>query len=159
MNLTPSTHEDTENSWKTYRRRQYKQHKTQKKTTHKNFKPKQNNSKQQYTMNNQPPENNEQNYPNIQNTTDQNRAATSHQPHTANTKCHRKHYKLERQRPTKRVHTTAKHQANQNIYRRITHNTRNTIVTRTYQRTRNISNTHNTGTRRIPCFTIPSNKQ
>ena len=125
MNLTPSTHEDTENSWKTYRRRQYKQHKTQNKTTHKNFKPKQNNSKQQYTMNNQPPENNEQNYPNIQNTTDQNRAATSHQPHTANKKCHRKHYKLERQRPTKRVHTTAKHQANQNIYRRITHNTRN----------------------------------
>ena len=35
-------------------------------------------------MNNQPPENNEQNYPNIQNTTDQNQATTSTQPHTEN---------------------------------------------------------------------------
>ena len=35
-------------------------------------------------MNNQPPENNEQNYPNIQNTTDQNQATTFTQPHTEN---------------------------------------------------------------------------
>ena len=35
-------------------------------------------------MNKQPPENNEQKYPNIQNTNDQNQATTSNQPHTEN---------------------------------------------------------------------------
>ena len=118
--------EDTDNSRKTYRRRQYKQHKTQNKTTHKNFKPKQNNRKQQHTMSKHPKTTSKT----IQ--TFRIQLTKTKLPHPTS---HIQKIKMSKKTLQPRKTTPNKESShnnqtpNQNIHRRITHNTTNTIVT------------------------------